>query len=286
MHNASRVGRESSERVRCAEPPQSRSTRPPHMRETPSNHAFMTTSKSRTRETDDADAFAEEVELETMMPTATATDHARDTDTDSPNAPLISSSDDAYVAPVATQQTDTGNTFVWALTIAACVSGLLFGYDTGVISSTLVSIGTDLSSRELTTLDKGLITSCTSLFALIASPVAGVLADRVGRKNIILFADTLFIIGALWQAATSQVWGMILGRSIVGLAIGGASLIVPIYIAELAPGNMRGRLVTMSLLFITGGQVVAYIVGWAFSNMIGGWRWMVRDAHSPRAWLC
>jgi len=256
------------------------------MRETPSNHAFMTTSKSRTRETDDADAFAEEVELETMMPTATATDHARDRDTDSPNAPLISSSDDAYVAPVATQQTDTGNTFVWALTIAACVSGLLFGYDTGVISSTLVSIGTDLSSRELTTLDKGLITSCTSLFALIASPVAGVLADRVGRKNIILFADTLFIIGALWQAATSQVWGMILGRSIVGLAIGGASLIVPIYIAELAPGNMRGRLVTMSLLFITGGQVVAYIVGWAFSNMIGGWRWMVRDAHSPRAWLC
>src|ERR1700754_3408116 len=68
---------------------------------------------------------------------------------------------------------------------------------------------------------------------------------------------------------------MIFGRSIVGLAIGGASLIVPLYLSELAPSHLRGRLVTVSLLFITGGQVVAYLVGWAFSTMPGGWRWMV-----------
>ncbi|KIV78640.1 hypothetical protein PV11_06273 [Exophiala sideris] len=203
-----------------------------------------------------------------------------------PNAPLIPRTEeddnephDARTTPLTIQH--SGNAFIWALTVAACVSGLLFGYDTGVISSTLVSIGTDLSSRHLTNLDKGLITSSTSFFALVASPIAGTLADTVGRKNIILFSDALFIFGALWQAFTSSVWGMILGRSVVGFAIGGASLIVPLYIAELAPSHLRGRLVTVTLLFITGGQVIAYLVGWAFSTMPGGWRWMVGLGAAP-----
>ncbi|OQV06241.1 hypothetical protein CLAIMM_10839 [Cladophialophora immunda] len=215
----------------------------------------------------------EEVELRDMPPVH---------DDTSPDAPLIADrgQDDGHASPTTTAQS-SANAFIWVLTVSACVSGLLFGYDTGVISSTLISIGTDLSSRHLTTLDKGLITSCTSLFALVASPVAGVLADRVGRKNIILFADALFTLGALWQAVTVSVWGMILGRSIVGLAIGGASLIVPLYISELAPSHLRGRLVTVSLLFITGGQVIAYLVGWAFSNMRGGWRWMVGLGCAP-----
>lgn len=167
------------------------------------------------------------------------------------------------------------SSFVYGLTVSAGVSGLLFGYDTGVISSTLVSINTDLSSRLLTSFDKGLITSSTSLFALIASPIAGVLADRYGRKKVILIADALFTFGALWQAITSTVWGMILGRSIVGLAIGGASLIVPLYISELSPSHLRGRLVTVSITFVTGGQVVAYLIGWLFSTVPSGWRWMV-----------
>ena len=194
-------------------------------------------------------------------------DHAAD-------EPLISQPESDHLFLSAEPQS-SGNVFIWVLTISACISGLLFGYDTGIISGTLVSIGSDLSDRQLTTLDKGLITACTSLFALIASPIAGILADRIGRKNIILFADGLFASGAIWQAFTSSIWGMILGRSIVGLAIGGASLIVPLYISELAPGHLRGRLVTVSSLFVTGGQVVAYIIGWAFSTLAGGWRWMV-----------
>ncbi|KAL4870638.1 hypothetical protein BDV12DRAFT_165523 [Aspergillus spectabilis] len=169
----------------------------------------------------------------------------------------------------------TSGRFIWYLTFSAGISGLLFGYDTGVISSTLVSIGSDLSNRPLTTLDKSLVTSCTSLFALIASPLAGILADKLGRRKVILVADILFTIGALIQAATSEVWGMIIGRSIVGLAVGSASLVTPLYISELAPSNARGRLVTILSLFITGGQVVAYIVGWLFSYVDGGWRWIV-----------
>ncbi|KAK8180534.1 general substrate transporter [Phyllosticta capitalensis] len=173
--------------------------------------------------------------------------------------------------------------FIWALTFSAGVSGLLFGYDTGVISSTLVSIGSDLSGRPLTTLDKSLITSCTSLFALIASPVTGILADAWGRKRVILVADILFVVGALWQALTSTVWGMIWGRSIVGLAVGSASFVVPLYISELAPSPFRGRLVVVSSLFITGGQVVAYVIGWIFSMQPHGWKWIVGLGALPAA---
>lgn len=173
--------------------------------------------------------------------------------------------------------------FIWGLTFCAGVSGLLFGYDTGVISSTLVSIGSDLSGRPLTTLDKSLITSCTSFFALVMSPLTGILADALGRRKVIWGADLLFIIGALWQAWTPSVWGMIFGRSIVGAAVGSASFVVPLYISELAPSPFRGRMVVVSALFITGGQVVAYIIGWLFSEMVHGWRWMVGLGALPAA---
>lgn len=192
-----------------------------------------------------------------------------------PSDPLIANPSEDQDAAALLKVSNGSNAFIWALTLSACVSGLLFGYDTGVISSTLVSIGNDLSQRPLTNMDKSLITSSTSAFALVASPIAGVLADRIGRKNIIIAADVLFVFGALWQAYTGTVTGMIAGRSIVGLAIGAASLITPLYISELAPTHLRGRLVTVSLLFITGGQVVAYIIGWLFSTVLAGWRWMV-----------
>ncbi|KAL4879808.1 general substrate transporter [Aspergillus karnatakaensis] len=204
------------------------------------------------------------------------------------HAPLLASEAPTREAGETDQSPDlsvehASGRFIWYLTFSAGISGLLFGYDTGVISSTLVSIGSDLSNRPLTTLDKSLVTSCTSLFALIASPLAGILADRLGRKKVILVADVLFTVGALIQAVTSEVWGMILGRSIVGLAVGSASLVTPLYISELAPSNARGRLVTILSLFITGGQVVAYIVGWLFSYVDGGWRWIVGLGTLPAA---
>lgn len=160
---------------------------------------------------------------------------------------------------------------------------LILSRSTGVISSTLVSIDTDLSSRPLTTLDKSLITSCTSFFALLASPLTGVLADSYGRRTVIFVADVLFVLGALCQAWTSSVGGMIVGRSIVGAAVGSASFVVPLYISELSPSPFRGRLVVVSSLLVTGGQVVAYVVGWLFSQRVHGWRWMVGLGALPAA---
>ncbi|KAF7947166.1 uncharacterized protein EAE97_004415 [Botrytis byssoidea] len=175
--------------------------------------------------------------------------------------------------------------FVWLLAFSAGITGLLFGYDTGVISSTLISLHTSLG-RPLTTLDKSLITSCTSLFALIISPLSGVLASSLGRKRVVLLADLAFVLGALIQAFTTTLWGMILGRSIVGLAVGAGSFVAPLYISELAPTMWRGRLVVLNVLFITLGQVVAYIVGWAFvewGSLETGWRWMVGLGAVPAA---
>ena len=164
---------------------------------------------------------------------------------------------------------------VWLVTLSAGISGLLFGYDTGVISATLVSIGRDLDNHPLTTLDKSLVTAITSFFALLCAPQTGYLADKYGRRFVILVGNLLFITGAIIQAVSTSVWVMVVGRAIVGAAIGYASCATPLYITELSPAQMRGRLVTIQSLFITGGQVLAYIVGWGLSYAANGWRWMV-----------
>ncbi|KAK3946342.1 general substrate transporter [Diplogelasinospora grovesii] len=215
---------------------------------------------------------------------------------DDPEEPLIASSrelddDDTRngaARPVGSGKApeDAPGLFVWLLTFAAGISGILFGYDTGVISATLVSIDSSLSGKPLSSLDKSIITSSTALFALLVSPFSSVLADAFGRKRVIMMADALFILGAGLQAISSTVASMVAGRSIVGAAVGAASFVVPLYIAELAPAAHRGRLVTMNIVFITLGQVVAYIVGWIFGEYGStetGWRWMVGLGAVPAA---
>ncbi|KAI9802403.1 MAG: hypothetical protein M1825_002785 [Sarcosagium campestre] len=149
--------------------------------------------------------------------------------TASPVSSPRQSNDSEHAAAVRTEELGhSPGLFVWTLTLTAGISGLLFGYDTGVISATLVTIKSDLSNRPLSTLDKSLITSCTSFFALLASPLTGFLADSIGRKKAILLADLFFIVGSLWQALSTSVFAMVCGRSIVGVAVGAASLVVPL----------------------------------------------------------
>lgn len=107
---------------------------------------------------------------------------------------------------------------------------------------------------------------------------------------MILVADVLFLFGALIQALSVSVPLMVLGRSIVGLAIGAASFVTPLYLAELAPASHRGVVVTMNVLSITLGQVVAYVVGWVFGNTNPantiGWRLMVGLGAVPALLQC
>ncbi|GMK54291.1 hypothetical protein CspeluHIS016_0108770 [Cutaneotrichosporon spelunceum] len=172
--------------------------------------------------------------------------------------------------------------FVRGLVGAAAISGLLFGYDTGVISGTLVVIGTDLGAA-LTTHQKEAITSATTLGALFGSLGAGALSDARGRKGVLFLANVVFIVGALLQAAAHAVSTMVVGRFVVGLGVGLASCIAPLYIGELAPTRMRGRLVTVNAVVCTFGQVVAYAIGALFARAPSGWRWMVGLGALPAA---
>ncbi|GAB1524768.1 hypothetical protein RhiTH_007923 [Rhizoctonia solani] len=165
--------------------------------------------------------------------------------------------------------------FVWILVLASSISGLLFGYDTGVISGALVSIGSDLGPAQLSNTQKELITSATTLGALIGGLAGGMISDFVGRKPVLAAANVIFIGGAIGQAACHTVTAMIGGRFLIGIGVGLAACMAPLFIAELSPTKLRGRLVTVNSVFITGGQVVAYGIGAAFESSRGGWRWMV-----------
>lgn len=173
--------------------------------------------------------------------------------------------------------------WVWVLAFAAGIGGLLFGYDTGVISGALVVIGTSLGGHELTNGGKEFITSATSLGALLGGIIAGALADFFGRKPVIAIASIIIIVGSIVQVTAHHLWHMIVGRFVIGWGVGIASLIIPLYLSEIAPSKIRGRLVIIYVLLITAGQVIAYGIDTAFEHVHNGWRWMVGLAMVPAA---
>ena len=131
-------------------------------------------------------------------------------------------------------------------------------------------LGHTLSSGE-----KELITSITSGGAFFGAIAAGLTADRFGRKIAIYLGCALFIIGAVLQAAAYSVAQMTVGRLVVGFGVGSAAMIVPLYIAEVAPAKYRGRMIGLDNMSITGGQLVSYGIGAALAKVGHGWRAMV-----------
>ncbi|KAE8163705.1 general substrate transporter [Aspergillus tamarii] len=165
--------------------------------------------------------------------------------------------------------------FVWLVVFTASIAGMLFGYDTGIISAVLVYIHDGLDNRMLTSNEKELITSLCSGGAFFGSIVAGLTADKLGRKAAIYFGCALFTIGAVLQGAAYTIAQMAVGRVVVGFGVGSAAMVVPLYIAEVAPAKARGRLIGLNNMSITGGQVISYAIGAAFANVNHGWRYMV-----------
>ncbi|OGM48349.1 putative MFS sugar transporter [Aspergillus bombycis] len=165
--------------------------------------------------------------------------------------------------------------FVWLVAFTASIAGMLFGYDTGIISAVLVYIHDGLDSRTLTSNEKELITSLCSGGAFFGAIVAGLTADKLGRKAAIYFGCALFTIGAILQGAAYTIIQMAVGRVVVGFGVGSAAMVVPLYIAEVAPAKARGRLIGLNNMSITGGQVISYALGAAFANVNHGWRYMV-----------
>jgi len=182
------------------------------------------------------------------------------------------------------ENTEVGS-WVYLLTAAVAISGLLFGYDTGYISGALVVIGDDLG-RELSNQDKSFITSVTSIGALFGALLAGGAPDMFGRKWVIGAADIIFIIGALTQATAHGLWVMVLGRFVIGIGVGLASLITPLYLAELAPAKLRGRLIVVNVFCITLGQVTAFTIGAGLDLVSNGWRHIIWIGAIPATIQC
>ena len=178
------------------------------------------------------------------------------------------------------------NRFLIKLTVISTLGGLLFGYDTGVISGALLSMKTDLG---LTAFTEALVVS-SLLFpgAALGALLGGKLADVLGRKGSLLVCACLFLVGALTCGTAPSVTVMVIGRVLLGFGVGAAAATCPLYLAEMAPADRRGRMVTINELMIVTGQFLAFAMNAILDALIKDphvWRWMLCVAIIPAVGL-
>lgn len=171
-----------------------------------------------------------------------------------------------------------GNTLVILVASIAAIAGILFGYDTGVISGAILYINDEF---ELTSWINGFVVSSVLFGALLGSAVGGRFADYFGRRKLLIVTALVFLVGTLETALAFSVPILILGRVIVGIAIGVASFATPLYISEIAPAEYRGALVSLNQLAITVGIVLSYTVDAYFAKHGGDWRFMLGSGIIP-----
>jgi MFS transporter, SP family, galactose:H+ symporter len=175
----------------------------------------------------------------------------------------------------------SGTRFVYVASVFAALGGLLFGYDTGVISGALIFIR---QSFALSVFHQEIVVSVVLVGASIGALGGGRLADRFGRRKMLIVTSLIFIAGAILCAVATSVATLVIGRTIVGFGIGLASSTVPLYISEVSPANARGWQVSLFQLAITIGILSAYMADFAFAKT-ADWRWMLGLAAVPGAML-
>jgi len=164
-------------------------------------------------------------------------------------------------------------TLVIVIASLAATGGLLFGFDTGVISGALPFLK---KAWNLTSGQEELVTTAALIGAVIGAISSGRITDIFGRKKVIIVAAFIFAAGSLLTGAASSPVFLAISRIVIGLAIGIASFTVPLYIAEIAPTKVRGALVSAFQLMITIGILVSYFSDLAFADEANpySWRWM------------
>src|SRR3954451_3812310 len=170
------------------------------------------------------------------------------------------------------------NPFVLRIALIAAIGGFLFGYDTGVISGALLFIKKDLHADKAA---QQWIVSSLLIGAILGAIVAGYLADRISRRWTKALSGAVYVIAALGSAFSQNVPELIAARFVLGLSVGCASFVSPMYIAEQTPPKIRGGVVSFNQLMIVSGILCAYIADWALKGVTANWRWMLGVAAIP-----
>jgi SP family sugar:H+ symporter-like MFS transporter len=157
------------------------------------------------------------------------------------------------------------------------LGGLLFGYDTGVISGALLFIKKDF---DLSSFLEGAVVASLLLGAMLGAGLAGPLSDRLGRRKLIISAGVIFTAGAVLAAAAPTVGVLLIARFILGIAVGCAALTVPLYLSEIAPTEIRGAIASLNQLMIVGGILTAFLVNAVLASS-EAWRVMLGLAVVP-----
>lgn len=163
------------------------------------------------------------------------------------------------------------------LFVFGALGGLLFGYDTGVISGAILFIKKDF---DLSSFLEGAVVAVLLLGALVGAATAGPLNDRIGRRRLLLIAGVVFTLGALGSALAPNTGVLIAFRAVLGLAVGTAALTVPLYLSEIAPPESRGAITSLNQLMVVCGILLAFVVN-AFLAPAEAWRWMLGLAVIP-----
>jgi len=170
-----------------------------------------------------------------------------------------------------------GGRFIYLSAALAALNGLLFGFDTGIISGAFLYIQDTFTMSPLV---EGIVVSGAMAGAAFGAAVGGRLADRIGRRRLILLGAGVFFVGSLTMAVAPSVPVLVAGRLIDGVAIGFASIVGPLYISEISPPKIRGALTSLNQLMVTVGILVSYFVNYAFADA-GAWRWMLGAGMVP-----
>jgi sugar porter (SP) family MFS transporter len=179
--------------------------------------------------------------------------------------------------------------YIWLVCIVAALGGLLFGYDTAVISG---AIGFLQKRFELDPKWTGWAASSALLGCVIGVTFAGIMSDRLGRKKTLIIAAILFLVSGIGTAIPRNLAEFVIFRIIGGIGVGAASIASPMYIAEITPARIRGRMVSVNQFAIVSGMLLVYFVNYFISqfgdeawNVRLGWRWMMGSEAIPSVLL-
>lgn len=166
----------------------------------------------------------------------------------------------------------SGNRFTTGIALLAALGGFLFGYDTGIVSGALPYARGDL---HLDAAGESWVVGSLLLGAVVGAAVSGRLADVASRKTTLLAAGVVFTVGALGSFFAPDLGWLLVTRVVVGLGVGTASFVAPMYISEHSPIELRGGMAAFNQLMTQFGILVAYLVAFAFQGFTDNWRWML-----------